>query len=217
MNTKIDGLVVCENYSDYFSQCVAGWKKVLRSMLVVTSNRDKETESLCMSHGLDVFKTDVFWDRGAKFNKGAAIAEAYESKEWSDWVLFFDADMNPPEDLSASLEDLSPGTLYGVNRILESGEKIIETEIAGAFMLFHSEDKNAKRKPIVDVSWYHCGNYDSKFQGQWDADKKIKLNVDVLHLGTPFENWCGRGNKPEMDRLWRRRRQYQGFMHERIK
>lgn len=213
----IDGLVVCENYSDYFAQCASSWAKNLRSVLVVTSNRDEATQKLASDHGFDVFKTDVFWEHGAKFNKGAAIAQAYESREWNDWVLFFDADIKPPEDLLERLPAIEPGTLYGAKRILENGKAIEEGEIVGAFSLFHSSDKHAQNRPIVDTHWEHCGNYDSVFQGQWDADKKVRLAIEVLHIGSPFTNWCGRGNDAAMRKMWAMRRANHGWAHERIR
>lgn len=214
---EIDGLVVCENYSDYLCQCIENWKKSLRSILVVTSNRDIDTHNLVEMYELDIFKTDVFWERNAKFNKGAAISQAYNSRQWDDWVLFFDADIKPPDNIASMIGCPIVGNLYGANRVLENGEKINESEIVGAFSLFHSSDKNAKIRPIVDVHWSHCGNYDSRFQGRWDADRKIKLPIEVTHLGAPFENWCGRGNAAAMKSLWEKRARNRGYAHEKIK
>jgi len=216
----IDGLVVCENYSDYFCQCVENWKKGLRSVTVVTSFRDVETFNLARSSGLELFMTDIFWDNGAKFNKGAAIAGAYSSREWSDWVLFFDADINPPanwmEQICAKPGHPEIGNLYGAHRVLENGKKITEGEIVGAFMLFHSSDQNAQVRPIVDTHWSHCGNYDSTFQDRWPKEKRIKFGMKVQHIGHPFQNWCGRGNAEGMQDLWDQRAENKGWKHERI-
>lgn len=216
----IDGLVVCEKYSDYFCQCIGNWKKGLRSITVVTSERDLETIRLCTSHEIEPFVTDVFWKNGAKFNKGASIADAYASREWNDWVLFFDADINPPENwmeqICAKPGHPEIGNLYGAHRVLENGKPIVEGEIVGAFMLFHSSDKNAKFRPIVDAHWSHSGNYDSTFQDRWTKEKRIKFGMKVQHIGQPFQNWCGRGNAEGMKDLWNQRREKKGWRHERI-
>lgn len=216
----IDGLVVCENYSDYFRQCVEVWKKSLRRILVVTSPRDRETALLAYEYGLDTFMTNVFWENGAKFNKGAAISQAYETMEWKDWVLFFDADIKPPEDwmgqICANPEHPKIGNLYGAHRVLEDGKAIKEGEITGSFCMFHGGDPNAQVKPIVDTHWSHAGNYDSVFQSRWPSENRIKFGMKVTHLGKPFENWCGRGNSEDMTALWKERGKKKGWSHETI-
>lgn len=216
----IDGLVVCENYSDYFSQCVEVWKRGLRRIVVVTSRRDEKTQKLALENGLKCHLTEVFWDNGAKFNKGAAIAEAFSYYDWNDWVLFFDADILPPENWMEQITNKPPhpeiGCLYGAHRRLESGSLIKEGEITGSFSLFHSSDQNAQVRPIVDTHWSHCGNYDSTFQDRWQPKQRIKFGMEVRHLGLPFKNWCGRGNHAAMTELWDQRRKQQGWEHERI-
>jgi hypothetical protein len=65
-------------------------------------------------------------------------------------------------------------------------------EWAGYCQIFHADDKALGNPPWHEVNWRHAGGADSFFQRKWSPDKKIRPPFNVLHLGPPGTNWCGR-------------------------
>lgn len=213
----ISGLVVSVDYAEHLAKGLARWQSGLDRLIVVTARRDEATRTLCRSMGVSVHLTDVFWAKGAKFNKGAAIAEAYRSLEKSDWLLLFDADIEPPEGWRGMLGEATPGNLYGARRVEPDGRVIADVGLAGYFHLAHSSDPNMRRDPIVDTHWRHGGNYDSTFQNRWPKDRHLLLPFVVTHRGETRSNWCGVGNQQAMrDLLKERRRRGGRWDHETV-
>lgn len=212
---KIHGLVVCVHYADLFRRAINRWKS-LASLTVVTSLTDADTMELCARHGAVPYSTDAFYLRGAHFNKGAAMQEARRFMPDSDWHLFFDADVIPPEDWIDIVAQCNPqaGHLYGARRRHEDGRPIADGEIAGFFQLFHSSDP-AGRQPL-DTHWTHGGNYDSRFMQRWPSTMKHFLPLTCVHLGETGRNWAGRGNDAVMKAIRDERKKRGGWDHERI-
>jgi hypothetical protein len=213
---KITGLVVCVDYAPQLARSLPIWKSTLDRILVVTAERDMATIDLCCEHGIETFITDAFWRDGAQFNKGAAMAEAFDFLEPDDWHLFFDADVIPPSFWLDRLAGIQPGTLYGAHRILESGVPFREPELAGCFHLAHASDPHMQIKPVVDTQWRHAGNYDSTFQARWPANRRVKLPILLTHIGHPGQNWCGVGNREAMNELKAERRRRRSWRHETV-
>lgn len=217
---KLHAVTVCVNYADYLSRSLDRWAAA--PVLVVTTPADTETQDLCHRHGVPVHTTNVFYASGAKFNKGAAIVEAIESRiciDCIDWLLLFDSDIIPPANWLDQVKgaNLRLGDLYGAPRTTEAGELIDDGELAGYFHLFHTSDPNAKRRPLLDTHWYHAGNYDSEFIKRWDIDNRVLLPFSVIHLGERGRNWCGRGQADDMRQLHEERARRGGYGHETIK
>jgi glycosyltransferase involved in cell wall biosynthesis len=216
----ISAFTVCVDYSDYLSSSLALWQATLDSLVVVTSHADKLTQGLCEALGVRVHATDVFYASGAKFNKGAALAEAYAASPTPpDWVLFFDADVIPPPDWLVHVQACqpTPGCLHGCFRDELDGSPIKDPDIAGFFHLAHISDANMQQVPIVDTHWTHAGAYDSTFQNRWPKDKRIRLPLRLIHQGETWKNWCGRGNTDAMQELLANRRRKGGdWKHETI-
>lgn len=218
---NITAQTICVDYAPQLARSLSLWAAGCDRLLVVTAERDAATRELCEQHGVPVLLTDVFWDRGAKFNKGAGISAGFDhlqSERPSEWHLFFDADIIPPPDWHAQLEKhrVTPGRLYGSDRFLENGRLIREGELAGCFHLAHASDPAMAVRPIVDTHWTHAGNYDSTFQCRWPNSLRVKLPLRMTHVGDPFRNWCGVGNAAGMGELWAARRRHGGWQHERI-
>ena len=138
---------------------------------------------------------------------------------YDDWILFADADVIPPEDWLDQVEHEKPvpWKLYGCKRELDSGKVVFpKGEIAGYFMLFHSNDPIARFTPLLDPAWTHAGNYDSEFSQRWPAKDRVTLSMVVRHFGPDGKNWCGRGNDAAMEKIRASRTNGKSWRNERI-
>lgn len=67
-----------------------------------------------------------------------------------------------------------------------------EREFAGYSQIYHADDPVLGPAPWHETNWVHAGGADSFFQAKWPMDLRIRPNFEVLHLGSPGVNWCGR-------------------------
>jgi hypothetical protein len=225
---RISGITVCVDYSEFLGQSLARWRRGLDELLVVTSPTDIPTKALCSAHGTPFHATEVFWARGAKFNKAGALNEALQKTgifDRAQWFLFFDADVIPPADWRHQLEhpgQLVPGNLYGAGRADERGEPIPDTELAGYFQLFHAADPAVRMhaeagKGVALEEFTNAGCYDSCFMRRWPAERRLFVpSLMLTHLGERGVNWCGIGNREAMSQLRSERRRRGGWQHERL-
>lgn len=230
---QVNGMTVCVNYSDFLVHSIARWWRHLHSLTVVTDLRDiKTAELLSRFPGVRVHPTDIFYARGAKFNKGAAMEEARlgpNGPDWANWMLFFDADIIPEQDWYRKLSILGPNlqtvSLYGARRyqadrpqdIDNPNLKLINDAVCdgGYFHLFHSSTIPNKDVPLLETCWPHAGVYDSHFKSRWPEHRRINLPIRLTHLGDR-ENWCGRGNNADMRNLIEERRRRGTYLHEKM-
>jgi len=225
---KINALTVCVNYADLLAMSIDRWAGSLASLTIVTDMADTATADLAKHAGAGLFRTDVFYERGAKFNKGAALEAARQAMPWSEWILFFDADIVPEREWSAKVDSCmcQPGSLYSARRrecidpadrdrtdlpmILGDGVGV------GYFQLFHSTDEHAQDVPLLDTTFTHAGVYDSLFMHRWHGSQRHLLPIVLTHLG-PRDNWFGRGNVAAFDAMKAERQRRGGsYEHERI-
>lgn len=210
------GMTVCVDYAELLAKSLDTWHATLDTLVVVTAARDQATQRLCAERGIIPLLTDLFWADGARFNKGRAMALAYEQlvlPELREWMLFFDADIQPPADWreQVAASNPAPGNLYGCYRTRETGELFSDPDIAGFFHFAHVSDPHMQVRPIVATQYYHAGNYDSDFQNRWDAAHRVRLPLQVIHHGDdPGANWCGVGHSAQARELQRRRRRQRG-------
>lgn len=225
---RIHGLVVSVNYADCLALGIGFWKLGLESLTIVTDSKDKQTARLAEIFGCNLFQTDVFYERGAKFNKGAAMEAARKVMPFEDWVLMFDADVIPDPRWRQTLmqSDIEPGALYGATRYQHPDplSKIIEDRKAGwtlpapitalrripdapcdggYFHLFHASDPVVQVEPgadLLETCWSHAGVYDSKFKMRWPSNRWKVSPVNLVHVGER-ENWTGRGDREGMKKL----------------
>jgi hypothetical protein len=171
-------------------------------VLVVTSPDDARTrfvvEATCPSARLLV--TDAFYRGGARFNKGAAMEEAFDAAGKDSWVMVIDADTLLPDEMP--LDNLDPQFLYSApRRILESGWPPPEDwgtlplrpdrSYPGYLHLFHPGARCLGDRPWYDPTYTHAGGCDAYFERKFGAAKR-KLPFEVLHLGPCDTNWMGR-------------------------
>lgn len=220
----IHGLTVCVDFADHLSLSLGRWKDGLAGLTVVTTWSDLATRDLCLRAGVQVIRTDAFYRNGAAFNKGLAMEEARQEMPWSDWILFFDADIVPALDwrsrltydldgVNPSISLLHPGYLYGTRRYEAPAPHWIDDPSCnfvnddrvgyGYFQLFHALHPFCRRTPLLDTHWRHAGNYDSNFLLSW-KDQVREVQVPLWHLGERG-NWYGRFNHREFVEMERKR------------
>ncbi len=204
---KINGITVCVEFDDILAITLPYRLLHLDRLLVITTPADLATQQLCRRFPrVDVHTTDVFYARGAEFNKGAAIEEGFDVLGRSGWIMSVDADIVLPPDLDLGrTATLSPERLYGARRRLLadmhqwrgqvdwSGFPLIpDGEIAGYFQLFHAAGNPALHgRPWYGVDCRSAATCDSHFFAKFGWDQGW-LNQEVLHLGPYGDNWCGR-------------------------
>lgn len=224
---NLTGLVPSVSYSDYLEKSIDIWKANLNRVLVITTPTDHATIELAICNGCDLFETNVFFEKGAMFNKGAAIAQGFQHLEQHanaehcdplDWILFFDADVIPPKNIREMIEEAQPkkGKLYGAHRLDENSQRIPDNQVAGYFFLFHISDANVQQRPVVDIHWNNASAYDTTFEERWKSRDKIFLPIELIHQGPVNTNWCGRGNDESMQKLLAMRKHRGGWRHEKI-
>lgn len=217
---KVHGLTVCVDYADYLSVGIERLMSGLESLTVVTTPDDTETRILAERHGARVHETDVFYQRGAAFNKGAAMEEARMEMPWEDWALFVDSDIVPPVNwlLACVAANPAPGNLYSAwrhqcdnaddlnvysHRIRGDGVGV------GYWQLFHTSDRALESLPIVETHWSHAGNYDNGFMHRWPRAHRHILPIRLQHLGQR-DNWFGRGQQHAFDAMQAERKRRGG-------
>lgn len=212
---KVHAITTSVDYSAELAQSIDRWIAVLASLTVVTCARDHETQRLAESAGARLLVTEAFFEAGAHFNKGKALQQARELLPEEDWHLFVDADVVPPVDWLERVAATDPrrDVLHGARRRYEDGRPIHDAELAGFFQLFHSSDPRAAAPLASDFT--HAGCYDSDFMLRWPRRLQRILDVELVHLGEPGRNWCGRGNESALEEI-RRRRRTRSWRDERI-
>jgi hypothetical protein len=229
----IHGLTVCVGYASFLMQTGMAWARGLTTLTVVTSPQDKVT-----FHTMEAFHransspchlrlhiTEKFYEKGAAFNKGAAMEEARAYMPWQDWILFFDIDIHPGFDWHRRLQqqDLQMGYLYGAHRLhgasvvdvgrLECPQVPDDRVGYGYFQLFHSKDPKVQRTPLLDTYWRHAGNYDSNFLLSFRSMVKELTDFPLWHIGPQHENWYGVGQREQFLKMMLTRRGV-GGIHE---
>lgn len=174
-------------------------------VMVVTTPWDTETIEVVERLGEMVYTTEAFYDDGAHFNKWKALEEALWEFEPKGLMCIMDADVRWPRKIN-NQQDFERGCLYTPRRRLhidvtkpippeEAWNNLRlfqEREFAGYTQIFHADDPHLPELPWHQTDWIHAGGADSFFQQLWPEDKKIRPNWEVLHLGFPGVNWCGR-------------------------
>jgi len=233
---QINALTVCVEYDDLLRVTAPRNCRHFNRLLVITAPQDQRTQAAVremIDAGLPVeyLITDVFYDRGAAFNKGAAIERGFDVLgRRRGWLCVIDADVILPAKIDWVLEHppgwkhyCSPGYLYGAHRRMVADLADVpgdadewtrwpiqgDKELAGYFQLFHANDPHlAGRRPWYGTDWRHAGNCDSDFQARWPEDRRLRFAWEVLHVGEPHVNWFGRGRRDAMRAMYAARREH---------
>ena len=219
-NERITSLVVCVEYDDFLSISLPRNKRHFDRTIVITSSADTATQEVARREGCECFITDAFYARGARFNKGLAIEQAFAALGREGWLCYWDADIVMPDECPFGRDTRF---LYSpFRRILEDPAQFsdtldwstlarnpMESEFPGYLHLFHAEE--AGLPPWYSTHWKHAGGCDSDFEALYRAKDALRRpGFEVLHLGgvTPpvanqaitrvGRNWCGRST-PRLD------------------
>lgn len=116
---KLEGVVVCVNYSDFLAWTLPCNKSLFDKLVVVTDTKDKDTKNLCDYHNVLCIQTDVFYENNDVFNKAKGINEGLKYLDKDGWVLHLDSDIYLPPLTRDILNktDLDPKCIYGVDRL----------------------------------------------------------------------------------------------------
>lgn len=125
----LEGIIVCVNYSDFLSHTLPHNKNQFDNLIVVTDTKDNRTKEVCEYYHVRCLQTDVFYENGDGFNKGAAINYGLQHLSKRGWVIHMDADIYLPPLSRTILENLplQSHKIYGADRLMcPSYEKWIE-------------------------------------------------------------------------------------------
>ena len=116
----LEGLVICVDYSDFLAHTLPHNKTHFDNLIVVTDTKDEKTKKLCEFHHVRCVQTDIFYENGNSFNKGAAIDYGLSLLENKDWVIHLDADIYLPPLTRSILENIPLEThkIYGADRLM---------------------------------------------------------------------------------------------------
>lgn len=233
-------IIVSVEYADLLALTLPYNRHHFEQVLIVTTPEDENTLAVAEANGADVFQTRLFYDKGAKFNKWAALEAGLDVLGRDDWICLIDADILWPKEISFRYE---PGRLYSpFRRMMTDLSKPIPNEstwgqfwrhrdeFAGYTQIFHADDPVIGQPPWHQINWSHAGGADTFFQHKWPPDKKVRPNWECLHLGDVATNWCGRvtpmisGDTVEqatersrtLNEYMRRRRTNGNYDHEKI-
>lgn len=210
--TKPIAFTVSVNYWDYLETTLPRMAEWYDTVWVITHPADRRSilvaNATAYHHkNIGVYQSPAFYARNADFNKGAAIEQCFRSLEPQGWIVVQDADIllpRRPQDLPG---EAKPGCIYGPTRRQATAGVIWDEEdwsklppgpdkvtyCPGFWQMFHTEDKVLRGKfPWYPTNWRHAGGADSDFCEKWPRRRQKRLPFEVLHLGTPQKNWCGR-------------------------
>ncbi len=212
----VRAITVSVNFGDFLKETLPLAVPHFEKILVVTSYEDKETWRQVYEGGLfqrwpnvKAIPTNAFYRDGAYFNKGLALEEGFDELGRDGWICVFDADIVMPAAID--LSELSIGNLYSPRRRIL--RKVLDWphykdeatwdqlplygdwQHPGCFQVFHGSDPALTGRPWYGTRWRHAGGCDSDFQEKWPKGCRQWLPFEVLHLGEPMVNWCGRVGK----------------------
>lgn len=203
-------LTVSVNFSDLLAVTLPKNARFFDSILVITTPEDEATQEV-VAHvpNARCYTTQVFFERNAVFNKGAAIEEGFDILGRLGWFVVMDADIILPGGFPWL--PAAPGYLYSPFRRMMADPPIPlvippeeawkqfplhpqQMEFAGFFQMFHGDDPVLQSRPWYPTEWKHAGGCDSEFQAKWPAERKRRLPFEVLHIGPAGVNWLGRAS-----------------------
>lgn len=229
----VTGITVCVDFADILDCTLPYNREQFERFLVVTHPEDEATIETAKLHGAEVLLTEIFYARGAKFNKWAALQQGIDFLNHDGWMLIMDSDIAIPKQVSRQLIP-DETCLYTPRRldcrVIRNGvppERVwrrykhvnSKEEFAGYFQFFHTGCEVLKERPWFRNDWDWAGTGDTLFQRRWHSKQQIRPPFEVMHLGTPYANWTGRvqayANGREPAQAGKRRLDFQALMRQR--
>lgn len=225
----MNAIIVCVDYWKELSLTLPHNAHHFKEVFVLTSPKDFRTQfeqhvkSLTLMPNVTVVAYDGLYDNGSMFNKWGILEKGL--REWidvKDWICVMDADIFIPRYAGKCFRDFRPGNLYTPFRRMNPKVEAApnedkwdvyprhrnQDEWAGYMHVFHGSDPVLEAKPWYDTGWKHAGGGDTVFQRRWERVNKIRPYFEVLHIGMPAVNWCGRTKERQeaLIDIWRKRR-----------
>lgn len=205
----VTAITICVDYGDYLAVTLPINRKHFDKVVVVTTPADSETIGVANRCDAWCLTTRAFHERGASFNKGAAIERGLEIAGREGWIVLLDADIVVPAEADLRGPWAVPGSLYTPRRLMRldaagvsgdpatwrSGRPAGNEEFAGYFQMFHASDAALGPPPWYSTRWKHAGGSDSEFWKRWPIRRRVRPPFEVLHLGPDGENWHGRASR----------------------
>jgi hypothetical protein len=212
--------IVCVNYSDFLRHTMPQTLRVFSDVTIITAEEDQDTKQLGKCLGAKVFVSDLWFQKGAAFNKSAAINHWLSSQPLG-WILILDADIYLPDDFQLNVAELNPQYLYSIPRRMCEREwdwvcpasqrpeypltippvrngmvwRRPTSQPAALSGYFHLWNRGTTGREFFPAS-STAANYDVEFALQFPEQQRVYLPGDVIHLGPPKENWSGRVSTP---------------------
>lgn len=196
-------ILVSVDFADLLAITLPHNRHHFKDVCIVTTPSDQATLDVAAANKAKVFATNAFYDDGAMFNKWKALEQGLDYFERKGWLCIMDADILWPRRIP--LTNYERGCLYTPHRrILHNPAEWAgqvnwsrypvkhEQEFAGYTQIFHATDTRLGKPPWHEITWRHAGGADSFFQRKWPPGRKVRPRFEVLHLGDPSKNWCGR-------------------------
>lgn len=117
---SLEAVIVSVNYSDILAHTLPHNKQFFNKLVVVTDTKDDLTYNLCKNLQVECIRTDVFYNKGSKFDKGAGITEGLKHLTQDEWVLQMDADIWLHPFCMQQLRSLPliSTNIYGCDRVM---------------------------------------------------------------------------------------------------
>src|ERR1035437_1756131 len=97
MIEHLECIIVSESYGDLFQHTLPINKNIIDDILVVTSERDLETQDICKKNNTKFIVTGKFFESpNSPFDKEAALNEGLRNLKKTDWILSLDSDIVLP-------------------------------------------------------------------------------------------------------------------------
>jgi hypothetical protein len=201
---KLRAIMVCVDYGDLLRITLPYNRHHFSAVMIVTTSRDSETIDVAKRYGAGLYFTEAFYDNRAYFNKWKALEQGLDAFGRFGWLCIMDADVLWPKMIEHP--EYECGYLYTPRRRIQNdilnsplpevGWPLLplynECEFAGYTQIFHADDSHLSVPPWYEQDWRHAGGGDSFFQYRWPVSNKRRPAWQVLHLGAPQRNWCGR-------------------------
>lgn len=104
------GILVCVDYWDILNLTLPRNAPHFDELMIVTANEQYPQQYMpdTLPRNVSLYRTDAFWRKGASFNKGLAIEEAFNALGRTGWIVVLDADIVLPPPLSLHWVELGP-------------------------------------------------------------------------------------------------------------
>lgn len=206
----IESVLVCVDYSDKLSAVIKQNKRHFDNYVVVTIDRDINTQNLCKRNNVKCVITKRLYD-GGEFNKSKALNDGIKYLKRKDWVLITDADILLHDKFRDKISSLclNQDHIYGVGRYICNTKDDLNKYLRssayrntfeydarfgmGFFQLFNVKSKTLSKSALRYAEEFgRCDKGDNRFFRMWSRDDRKKLDLDVIHLGDIGIDWCGR-------------------------